>query len=52
MNDDKGWIISSYKNTSVWGGNDIKSDYEYYDKEKVTTEGFSSMIYSFNIYMT
>ena len=51
VNDDKGWLVSSYKNTTIWGGNDIKSDYEYYDKEKVTTEGFSSMIYSFNIYM-
>ncbi len=51
VNDDNGWLISNYKNTSIWGGNDIISDYEYYDKEKVTTEGFSSMIYSFNIYM-
>ena len=51
VNDDKGWIINSHKNTSIWGGNEIKSDYEYYDNDKVTTEGFSSMIYSFNIYM-
>ena len=52
VNDDQGWLISNYKNISIWGGNEIKSDYEYYDNEKITTEGFSSMIYSFNIYMT
>jgi len=52
VNDDQGWLINNYKNISIWGGNEIKSDYEYYDNEKITTEGFSSMIYSFNIYMT
>jgi len=52
VNDDQGWLINNHKNISIWGGNEIKSDYEYYDNEKITTEGFSSMIYSFNIYMT
>ena len=52
VNDDQGWLVSSDKNISTWGGNEIKSDYEYYDNDKITTQGFSSMIYSFNIYMT
>ena len=52
LNDDQGWILNKNKNISIWGGNNIKSDYDYFDNEKLTTEGFSSMFYSLNIYMT
>ena len=52
LNDDQGWVLNENKNISIWGGNNIKSDYDYFDNEKLTTEGFSSMFYSLNIYMT
>ncbi len=52
LNDDQGWVLNENKNISIWGGNNIKSDYDYFDNDKLTTEGFSSMFYSLNIYMT
>ena len=52
LNDDQGWIFSSKKNISVWGGQAITSDYNYYSEKEITTEGFSSMFYALNIYMS
>ena len=51
LNDDQGWLISNYKNISVWGADNIKSDFNYFDNEKTITEGYSAMFYSLNIYM-
>ena len=51
LNDDQGWLISNYKNISVWGADYIKSDYYYFDNEKTITEGYSAMFYSLNLYM-
>ena len=52
LNDDQGWIISNNKNISTWDIYDIKSDYIYYNNEMITSEGFSSLFYSLNIYMS
>ena len=52
LNDDQGWIISNNKNISTWGIYNIQSDYIYYNNEMITTEGFSTLFYSLNIYMT
>ena len=51
LNDDKGWIFSNNKNISLWGFDNIKTEYRYFSEDEIRTEGFSSMIYSFNIYM-
>ena len=51
LNDDKGWLFSNNKNISLWGVDNIKTEYKYISDEELKTEGFSSMIYSFNIYM-
>ena len=52
LNDDQGWIINNHKNISIWGGQILTSDYKYYDDKTLNQEGFDSMFYSFNIYMT
>ena len=52
LNDDQGWIISSHKNISIWGGQSINSDYRYYNDETINEEGFNSMFYSITLYMT
>ena len=52
LNDDQGWLISSYKNISIWGINNLKSDYQYYENKLLNRTGFSSKFYTLNIYMT
>ena len=52
LNDDQGWIISAHKNISIWGGQVITSDYKYYSDETINEEGFDTMIYAMNLYMS
>ena len=52
LNDNKGWLTNNNNNISIWGGESISSDYNYYSSDIINTEGFSSMIYSLNIYMS
>ena len=44
LNDDKGWLFSNNKNISLWGVDNIKTEYKYISDEELKTEGFSSMI--------
>ena len=52
LNDNQGWLFNNYKNISIWGGDLITSDYNYYSYDLINKEGFSSMFYSLNIFMS
>ena len=52
LNDNQGWLFNNYKNISIWGGDIITSDYTYYSFDRIKREGFSSMFYSLNIFMS
>ncbi len=50
LNDDKGWLIKSGKNSSFWGVDNIKSTYSFFFEEDLLSEGASSKIYELNLY--
>ena len=50
--DDQGWMFVNKKKKSVWGVDDIKSDFSYFTEEQLTKENSSSLFYLMNIYMT
>ena len=52
LNDDQGWLMNEYKNTSMWGISALATDYQYFENTLLNTTGFSSKFYSLNIYMT
>ena len=50
INDDKGWLLKSEKNISIWGVDNIKSTYSFFFDEDLLSEGASSKIYELNLY--
>ena len=52
LNDDKGLLLSKYKNISFWGIEQIISTYSFYSEKDLTTEGSSSRIYTLKLYNT
>ena len=49
--DDHGWLFQNIKKNSVWGVDEIISDYYYSSEEDLSKEGSSSLFYTMNIYM-
>ena len=50
INDDKGWLLSNYKNFSAWGVDSIRSTYAFYSENDLRTDGSSSKIFEANLY--
>ena len=51
LNDDQGFLFSDKKQKSIWAIDSINTEYNYFTEDEILNEGFSTMIYSFNIYM-
>ena len=52
LKDDQSWLFVNNKKKSVWGVDQITSDFSYSTEEQLTKENSSSMFYLMNVYMT
>ena len=52
LNDDQSWLFVNNKIKSVWGVDQITSDFSFSTEEQLTKENASSMFYLMNVYMT
>ena len=52
LNDDQSWLFVNTQKKSVWGVDQITSDFSYSTEEQLIKENSSSMFYLMNVYMT
>ena len=52
LKDDQSWLFVNNKIKSVWGVDQITSDFSFSTEEQLTKENASSMFYLMNVYMT